>query len=69
MNLTTPLSVQKLQKALHDKAKGSPNLRFYALTTRFTEKMFWHLPTNVARPMVEQQEWMASALRTLRSMG
>jgi RNA-directed DNA polymerase len=31
MNLATPSSVQKLQKALHDKAKGSPGFRFYAL--------------------------------------
>src|SRR5438270_5426107 len=31
MSLTTPLSVQKLQTALHDKAKGSPRFRFYAL--------------------------------------
>ena len=31
MNLTTPLSVQKLQTALHDKAKESPSLRFYTL--------------------------------------
>jgi group II intron reverse transcriptase/maturase len=31
MNLATPSSVQKLQKALHDKAKGSPDFRFYAL--------------------------------------
>ena len=31
MNLATPSSVQKLQTALHDKAKGSPNFRFYAL--------------------------------------
>ena len=31
MNLATPESVQKLQTALHDKAKGSPNFRFYAL--------------------------------------
>jgi group II intron reverse transcriptase/maturase len=31
MNLITPLSVQKLQTALHDQAKESPNLRFYAL--------------------------------------
>jgi len=31
MSLTTPLSVQKLQTALHDKAKESPNCRFHAL--------------------------------------
>jgi len=30
-NLSTPLSVQKLQAALHVKAKGEPGLRFYAL--------------------------------------
>ena len=27
----TPESVQKLQAALHDKAKEAPNFRFYAL--------------------------------------
>jgi RNA-directed DNA polymerase len=31
MNLTTPLSVQKLQTTLHAKAKESPKLRFHAL--------------------------------------
>jgi RNA-directed DNA polymerase len=31
MSLTTPPSVQKLQTALHGKAKGSPKFRFYAL--------------------------------------
>ena len=31
MNLTTPTSVQKLQTALHAKAKESPDFRFYAL--------------------------------------
>src|SRR2546425_13196784 len=31
MSLTTPSSVQKLQTALHAKAKESPDFRFYAL--------------------------------------
>ena len=31
MSLTPPQSVQKLQAALHAKAKGSPTYRFYAL--------------------------------------
>jgi RNA-directed DNA polymerase len=31
MNLTTPESVQKLQRALHGKAKESSDFRFYAL--------------------------------------
>src|SRR5260370_31655132 len=31
MRLRTRLSVQKLQTGLHDKAKGSPKFRFYAL--------------------------------------
>ena len=31
MSLTTPFSVQKLQTALHAKAKDSPSFRFYAL--------------------------------------
>lgn len=30
-NLTTPPSVQKLQSALHAKAKGEPGYRFYLL--------------------------------------
>jgi hypothetical protein len=30
-NLTTPSSVQELQRALHAKAKAEPEFRFYAL--------------------------------------
>jgi len=38
MNLTTPSSVQKLQTALRDKAKESPNFRFYALYDKVYRK-------------------------------
>src|SRR5207237_3238418 len=38
MNLTTPASVQKLQTALHAKAKESPNFRFYALYDKVYRK-------------------------------
>jgi len=38
MNLATPASVQKLQTALHDKAKESPNSRFYALYDKVYRK-------------------------------
>src|SRR6201997_5666010 len=37
-NLTTPASVQKLRTALHDKAKESPNFRFYALYDKVYRK-------------------------------
>jgi hypothetical protein len=38
MNLATPSSVQKLQQALHGKAKGSPSYRFYALYDKVYRK-------------------------------
>jgi retron-type reverse transcriptase len=38
MSLTTPESVQKLQTALHDKAKKSPDFRFYALYDKVCRK-------------------------------
>ena len=38
MSLTTPESVQKLQTALHGKAKKSPDFRFYALYDKVYRK-------------------------------
>jgi RNA-directed DNA polymerase len=38
ISIVTPSSVQKLQTALHDKAKESPNFRFYALYDKVHRK-------------------------------
>src|SRR6201989_1207758 len=38
MSLATPASVQKLQTALHAKAKESPNCRFHALYDKVYRK-------------------------------
>jgi hypothetical protein len=41
MSLTTPFSVQKLQTALHAKAKESADFRFYALYDKVYRKDVW----------------------------
>ena len=38
MNLETPKGVEKLQTALHVKAKGSPDFRFYLLYDKISRR-------------------------------
>ena len=57
MSLTTPVSVQKLQTALHDKAKESPNLRFLRAVRQGVPKgRSGVCLRNAAKPMAERQE-------------
>ena len=51
MNLSTPESLQKLQKALHAKAKESPDYRFYALYDKVYRKDVLFHAYHAARPI------------------
>jgi len=69
MSLTTPPSVQKLQMALHAKAKESPSFRFYAL---YYDKMYREDLLAFAYAYCKTNGgaagWTARHSRTLRSM-
>jgi RNA-directed DNA polymerase len=61
-NLSTPSSVQRLQRALHAKAKAAPDFRFYALYDKiYREDILAHAyaqcRSNKGAPGVDQQDF------------
>ena len=63
-NLSTPDSVQKLQTALHAKAKAEPGYRFYALYDKFSREdilahAYAQCRSNKGAPGVDRQDFEA----------
>jgi hypothetical protein len=64
-NLSTPLSVQKLQAALHAKAKSSDCYRFYALYDKIhRQDILAHMPGPSAAPTGGHRAWTVRTLPT-----
>ena len=62
-NLTTPKSVQKLQKALHAKAKAEAGYRFYALYDKISREdilahSYAQCRSNKGAPGVDGQDFV-----------
>ena len=57
-NLSTPKTVQKLQKALHAKAKAEVGYRFYALYDKIRGRLYCsfrsHISPNTRPPTAEE---------------
>src|ERR1700739_69726 len=76
-NLTTPKRVQKLQMALHAKAKAEAGYRFYALYDKISRDdilahAYAQCRSNKSLPLRRQgarRVWTARTLRTLKRMG
>src|SRR5271165_6345979 len=63
-NLATPKSVQKLQMALHAKAKAEPGYRFYALYDKISREdilahAYAQCRSNKGAPGVDRQDFEA----------
>jgi RNA-directed DNA polymerase len=63
-NLSTPNSVQKLQTALHAKAKAEPGYRFYALYDKISREdilahAYAQCRSNKGAPGVDRQDFEA----------
>jgi hypothetical protein len=66
-NLSTPKSVQKLQTALHAKAKAEADYRFYALYDKISrEDVLAHA---YAQCLSNKGAWIDKNSRTLKRMG
>jgi len=69
-NLSTPKSVQKLQMALHAKAKAEAGYRFYALYDKISrEDILAHAYAPSAAPTRAHQGWMDRTSRRSTRMG
>ena len=76
-NLTTPKRVQKLQMALHAKAKAEAGYRFYALYDKISREdilahAYAQCRSNKSLPLRKQgahREWTARTLRPSKRMG
>ena len=68
-DLSTPNSVQKLQTALHAKAKAEPGYRFYALYDKISrEDILAHAYASAA-PTRARRAWTVRTSRPSRRMG
>ena len=66
-NLSTPITVQKLQTALHAKAKSEAGYRFYALYDKMYRSNILFLHGTSAELKRPHRAWMDRTLRKSRS--